>query len=352
RTGPGRLTMPGGGRLAPDPGTAGAGLLPPCTRSSCGGRCAAPSHHPTPTGGSFRPIDPSRRRYQHLSRSTMAQPLPVSAALAARPGAHRQGVRSQPPARALPVAERSPRPRLDGVAGEAADALLRRPATDSKLPGEPGHGPRRILHFTDSLDPSGVGEHITLLARELKALGYLQSLVCPQTSAARPLLERCARLGIETFTLRVRDEHDVADYRRLVHLLRSGAFDLLHNHAGITWEGCWGTFAAHEAGVPVVVTEHLPYLITKPAERARKLRAAGLTAATIAVSHGVAQSLLEHGVARPDRLHVVWNGIDLGRFAVARAPHRRPALLGLDACSRLVVCLARLTPQKGHATLL
>ncbi len=284
----------------------------------------------------------------------MAQPLPASAAISERPEIRRQEGPLTPLARALPVGERPPRPNLDGVTSPAtsAVALARQQARAGELSGDPVSSPQRILHFTDSLDPSGVGEHIALLARELKALGYVQSVVCPQTPAARPLLERCARLGLETFTLRVRDERDTGDYRRLVRLLRSGAFDLVHNHAGITWEGCWGTFAAHEAGVPVITTEHLPYLITKPVERARKLRAARLTAATIAVSHGVAQSLLDHRVASPDRLHVVWNGIDLARFSIARAPHRRPELLGVPAGCRLVVCLARLTPQKGHATLL
>jgi glycosyltransferase involved in cell wall biosynthesis len=212
--------------------------------------------------------------------------------------------------------------------------------------------PLRLLHFTDSLEPSGVGEHVYLLARELAVLGYRQALVCPETPAGRSLLERCAALGMEVYPWRVRSEDDARDYKRLVRLLGTRRFDLVHNHIGITWEGCWGTFAAAEAGVPVLCTEHLPYLITDPAERALKLQASRRVAGTIAVSHGVAETLLAQRLVRPDCVHVVWNGIDLARFPGERRPERRCALLGIDRDQALVVCVARLTPQKGHATLL
>jgi glycosyltransferase involved in cell wall biosynthesis len=208
------------------------------------------------------------------------------------------------------------------------------------------------MHFTDSLDPSGVGEHIYLLARELRAHGYAQSLVCPEGPAARPLLERCATLGLQVYALCVRCAADIQAYTRLVRLLRQGQYDLFHNHAGITWEGCWGTFAAAEAGVPVICTEHLPYLITEPRERALKLQASRRVLYTIGVSRGVASSLVEHGVVPAERARVVWNGIDFTRFSPVRQPELRRSLLGLDLESHLVVCVGRMTPQKGHALLL
>jgi glycosyltransferase involved in cell wall biosynthesis len=209
-----------------------------------------------------------------------------------------------------------------------------------------------VLHFTDSLEPSGVGQHIYLLARELQALGHAQALVCPETPAAGPLLERCAALGLDVQPLCVRSERDTADYARLVRLLRRGRYDLFHDHAGVTWEGCWGGFAAAEARVPAVWTEHLPYLIDRPDDRARRLRASRSAAYTITVSAGVARSLIAHGVVPEARTRVVWNGIDLAPFRGPHRPERRTALLGLDAASRLAICVARLTPQKQHAALL
>ena len=226
------------------------------------------------------------------------------------------------------------------------------PAAPLAGPGEPSGRPLRVLHFTDSLEPSGVGQHIYLLARELRELGHAQGLVCPDTPAARPLMERCVALGLDVLPLRVRGERDKADYARLVRLLRRDRHHLFHVHAGITWEGCWGAFAAAEAGVPAVWTEHLPYLIETPQDRARRLRASRTATLTVGVSGGVARSLVEHGVVPRGRTRVVWNGIDLAPFSGPRRPGLRTSLLGLDAETRLVVCVARLTAQKRHAPLL
>ena len=231
---------------------------------------------------------------------------------------------------------------------------LRDTAPAAPLAGlaEPSRRPLRVLHFTDSLEPSGVGQHISLLARELRELGHAQTLVCPDTPAARPLMERCVALGLDVQPLRVRAERDTADYARLVRLLRRDRHHLFHVHAGITWEGCWGAFTAAEAGVPAVWTEHLPYLIECPQDRARRLRASRTATLTVGVSGGVARSLVEHGVVPRDRTRVVWNGIDPAPFSGPRRPELRTSLLGLDAETRLVVCVARLTAQKRHAPLL
>ncbi|MDQ3700061.1 MAG: glycosyltransferase family 4 protein, partial [Chloroflexota bacterium] len=156
--------------------------------------------------------------------------------------------------------------------------------------------PARILHFTDSLEPSGLGEHIYLLARELRRRGYEQAVACPAVSASRALRERCAAAGLTLYPLCVRDATDAADYQRLVRLLSRDAFDLFHNHCGITWEGCWGTFAASEAEVPVIATEHLPYMALDGARQDLKRRAMRQVAATIVVSHGIARSMLEAGL--------------------------------------------------------
>ena len=214
--------------------------------------------------------------------------------------------------------------------------------------------PLRIVQFTDSLEPSGVGEHIALLARELRAQGHALSLVCPDTAAARSLMERCAAAGVEVVPLLVRDERDRADYTELVRLLRQRC-DLFHTHAGITWEGCWGAWAAAEAGVPAVCTEHLPNLLASEDGRAFKQRMCRDVARAIAVSHGVARSLVAHGVWRGDAVRVVWNGIDTEAFSPL-SPHDRGALrrrvIGLDTDVRLVLCVGRFTPQKGHDVLL
>lgn len=273
---------------------------------------------------------------------------------------------------------------LPGQAGSAAHAGASSAAPQRTAPrrGPCSFPPLRVVHFTDSLEPSGVGEHIYLLARELCALAHTQALVCPDVPATRRLRERCAALGVTISSLCVRHADDKADFAQLVRLLRHGGYDLCHVHAGITWEGCWGVLAARQAGVPVVCTEHLPYLITNPRERTLKLQASRHMSYIIAVSQGVGRSLAEHllvprqalveevrgasdspaavsdtllsadELVRYDRLRVVWNGIDVARYSPVRWRALRRSLLALDLDQQLVICIGRMTPQKGHALLL
>jgi glycosyltransferase involved in cell wall biosynthesis len=153
----------------------------------------------------------------------------------------------------------------------------------------------------------------------------------------------------------VRDEHDADDFAQLVRLLRRRRSDLFHTHAGITWEGCWGSVAAAEAGVPVVCTEHLPESLAGEDGREFKLRMSRGVARTIAVSHGVARSLVVHGIVAPDRIRVVWNGVDVEAFSPVSAARRaalRARVLDLPPETPLVLCVGRFTPQKGQDVLL
>ena len=72
-------------------------------------------------------------------------------------------------------------------------------------------------------------------------------------------------------------------------------------------------------------------------------------------SRAVAHDLLDEG-APPERVRVIYNGIDAGRFAVgeARAARRRAARSELRLPDERVVltCVANLFPYKGHADLL
>jgi len=111
-----------------------------------------------------------------------------------------------------------------------------------------------VCLFTDSLAPSGVGEHMLTLAAEL-ADRYELSFVCPGGDAGAPVLTRAAEIGLEVEPLEVRGE-PAAD-GELRDFLESRRVDLFHCHAGITWEGHAGVRAAHGHVPGIVRTEHL-----------------------------------------------------------------------------------------------
>jgi len=211
--------------------------------------------------------------------------------------------------------------------------------------------PIRLAFFTDSLEPSGVGEVISLLSRHLPAARYRQTLICCSDPALDPLVDRCAgQAAVRRIT--VRDDGHVREFAELVAFLKQERVQLFHNHVGATWEGDWGTLAARAAGVPVVVaTEHLPCVIQRPGERCFKRRVTRLADRVIAVSESVRQTLLQAEIVTPEQAVTIRNGIELSRFEGLRCPTAvREALAG--SCDPLIGTVGRMTEQKGHIYLL
>lgn len=198
----------------------------------------------------------------------------------------------------------------------------------------------RIVLATDSLDPSGLGQHMltlgTTLAGEFDVL-----IAAPHSQAGAPFLLAGARAGLR---IKAFDAHQPTAFRRW---LKAYGADLVHVHAGIGWEGHDLVRAARAVGVPVIRTEHLPDLLTSPVQQA-EYRAMLLSVdGRIAVSQAVAQSFRGRGSGR---LQVVQNGIAPQQPSRTRQEVRTE--LGLSPDASLVLTIARLTPQKGHDVLL
>jgi glycosyltransferase involved in cell wall biosynthesis len=205
---------------------------------------------------------------------------------------------------------------------------------------------RRVCLFTDSLYPSGVGEHLFDLAAELRKQ-YRLAFVCPPSRVGRLLLDRIAALGVETVPLEVRGEPTAR--QRLATWLRARRIEVFHGHAGCGWEGYEGIYAARAARVPAVVrTEHLPDVLTDPAERRRYYGLQQLIDRIVCVSEGVRATFRQAGVPA-HRLRVVRNGISPRRATPDRAGVR--AALGLPPDTAIVLTVARFYPQKGHCYL-
>lgn len=157
-----------------------------------------------------------------------------------------------------------------------------------------------------------------------------------------PLLERARGAGFVVKAV------DPADPDALARWLDKNRPDLVHVHAGIGWEGHAIARAARETGCAVVRTEHLPYLLTDPQQRAAYREGLAHVDRVICVSDAVAQSHRAAGVSA-DRLTRISNGVD------PRGPSRdRDALRRLwHLGDRPVLLMAgRFAPQKDHALLL
>jgi glycosyltransferase involved in cell wall biosynthesis len=126
---------------------------------------------------------------------------------------------------------------------------------------------------------------------------------------------------------------------RLKRLLNEQAADIVHTHDDRPL--VYGAPAARMARLRCVHTHHHGWLSDTTARRARLVSwAARLVDPFVCVAHDSARQMIAQGVPA-DKVRVLWNGVDLERFAF-----HGPCLDGP------AVTVARLSPEKDHATLL
>lgn len=199
-----------------------------------------------------------------------------------------------------------------------------------------------LVLATDSFDPSGLGNHMVTLGRSL-VHQYDIVIACQDDDSGRAFLGSAARSG-----LRIK-RFSPDDMPQFGNWLKTSGAALLHVHAGIGWEGQDLVRLGKAAGLPVLRTEHLPYLLTSKVQQAQYVAMLLSVDRLIAVSQDVGDTYAER--AGKARLAVIANGITPpapshdGRDAVRGE-------LGLDNTAPLVLTVARFTTQKDHASLL
>lgn len=202
--------------------------------------------------------------------------------------------------------------------------------------------PRPVVIATDSLIPSGVGEHMLTLGRALSGRYHVIVAFTPE-GGGREFLARARDCALDTFSLG-------EDGQDLAGRLKALSPALLHVHAGIGWEGHSLASAGWSAGVPVVRTEHLPYMLTDERQKREHRDNLGFVDWMIFVSETVAESYRAAAGFSGDRKSVIPNGIEVPRPGRNRLETR--AALGLSESDRVAITVARFTAQKGHEILL
>ncbi len=197
----------------------------------------------------------------------------------------------------------------------------------------------RICLYTDSYEPSGMGEHMVALATELRS-HYDIAFICHADSG---ICQRVRDIGFPTHAI----ASDYWELRNLIAMLRP---DVFHCHAGVGWEGHSGVWAARDAGIEVVLrTEHLPYVITERWQHDEYMRMQDTIDAIICVSEESRRGFERAGIS-PAKLYVVRNGIKPPQGIANR--NAVLADLGLFSDARMVLTVGRMTHQKGYPYLL
>ncbi len=212
--------------------------------------------------------------------------------------------------------------------------------------------PLRVVLLTDSDEFAGTERHMLDLARGLSALGVGITLACPSPAK----LENAARReSLPTLTI---PKHGLVDWgaaRTLARRLKSGQTNIVHAHNGRT--ALAAALAVRLAGRGrCVMTQHFltPNHATQQGPKAALSSAAhhwvvGRMGRILAISEAVREAMLARGEAPSSKITVVPNGIAMPNGG---NPVETRLSLGITADTPLIVCAARLEPEKDVASLL
>ncbi|MFF7485686.1 glycosyltransferase [Streptomyces luteogriseus] len=210
----------------------------------------------------------------------------------------------------------------------------------------------KALHVITGLGVGGAEQQLRLLLRHLPLDCDVVTLTNPGSVA-----DGLAADGVRVLDLGMAGNRDLSALPRLVRIIRSGGYQLVHTHL---YRAClYGRIAARLAGVrAVVATEHSlgdSQMEGRPLNagvRALYLAGERLGRTTVAVSPTVAERLKRWGVPGP-RIEVVPNGIDVARFRFdAARRHDTRRRLGLPDDAYVIGAVGRLAPGKRFGALI
>lgn len=170
-------------------------------------------------------------------------------------------------------------------------------------------------------------------------------------SGPGPLVERIARLGVETVIIpqqKLKPMNPLPYLKTvfsLVNLIRTRQIDLIHSNIGLSNQ--YGVVAARLTDIPIIC--HIRDILSKRSFRRMFL---GYSDVLIANSHAVASSYAKY-VAKSQKVVVIHNGVDLKEFSpicTKSGVFRRK--LGLPDDAFIVGHIARICPEKGQHTLI
>jgi len=203
----------------------------------------------------------------------------------------------------------------------------------------------RILQISSAKSFGGGERHLADLANGLARRGHELFFALRRNSPLIPELNDRSRVSI----VPLRNSFDAQSARTLDRLVRKHQIQIIHAHMARDYP--LAAYAARaNPNANLIVTRHVLFPLSR-LHRLTLSRAARI----IAVSPAVASALQADGVAAAEKISIVLNGVDVGKFARAKESLDRPAFLGrwnLPPETLLVGTVGELTPLKGQEELL
>jgi glycosyltransferase involved in cell wall biosynthesis len=193
-----------------------------------------------------------------------------------------------------------------------------------------------ILQYITPSRMGGAEEYFLRLIKSLRAAGHRVIVVTKRDTPLRHEIEKC---DVELHAWHTHGKVDPVTLSRLCRLIRRKRVDVINTH--LTTASLLGATAGRITGVPVVAHVHA-------ADSKTFFQFADYL---VAVAQGVAQHLLAQGVPA-EKIHLLYYGIDLERYAHALPIAEAKRRLGLSPETRTVGIVGSLIERKGHRFLL
>jgi len=214
---------------------------------------------------------------------------------------------------------------------------------------EPAERIYHVARIITWLPPGGIEQRLAALLPRLNQPPFRVTVVCLRERGL--LADSLEQAGVPVVVFPMKSRLEPAGLRALAQWMRDQQVDLVHSH--MYRSNVPATIAARMAGVRAVLCQ-MHNINTWETWRQRWMDRLLMRwrTAMVAVSEEVKRDIVANLACDPERVHVLYNGIDLEKYSAAQRDPELAERLGVPKGSRVVVVLARLAQQKGHIRLL
>lgn len=213
----------------------------------------------------------------------------------------------------------------------------------------------RVLMFVQSLDLGGSETQCVEIGRQLKEEGYRVTVGCLRADG--PLQDRLKEAGLECAEFPVRTgllrPNALWQMLKLVFFIRKRKFEVVHTND--LYSNLFAVPAAWLAGVPVIISSRRDlgrWWWYTPVRRKILRRVQELSTRVLVNSEAVGKELLIKDGFRPEKIQVVYNGIDAEKYSQLTSD-REQLLPSLRSNHKLIITVANMhTAVKGHGDLI
>jgi len=200
-----------------------------------------------------------------------------------------------------------------------------------------------ILYLITELDVGGAQVALLRMLKGLDRSRFSPAVACLY-NGDRSIAREIRALNIQVFDARMRSKRDVPALGRLYNEIRRVRPTILHAH--LFHANLPGRILGRLAGVPIIIcTEHSMALESELRYRLNRWTI-GLVDRVIAVSANVRDFCISHIGLPPEKVTLIYNGIELP-VSLHMSRQTARARLGLSSEETVLGVVSRLDPAKG-----